>query len=232
MQQQYTCPSLGDRRRSKFKDNPGNLYVSDSEESSEDDDLDDHEEALNSPGGGALSSEVSASDTVIEYAVLKHCNIEHGPGSIRSAQQCVPAAHLRKSNVMLAACIRQPVAKLILLCTSKQQNYCCPFPLHARISHQREAFSLAGSSDAPQPTTSSSSRRHGHRLFNRRRKSETHAQSASMQSAAAVAAADSPVNGANASGSDRKRGIGRGLFVRRQHSPPLDAGTGQHYSIL
>jgi hypothetical protein len=96
-------------------------------------------------------------------------------------------------------------------------------------SQQREAFSLAGSSDAPQPTTS---RRHGHRLFNRRRKSETHAQSASMQSAAAVAAADSPVNGANASGSDRKRGIGRGLFVRRQHSPPLDAGTSQHYSNI
>jgi hypothetical protein len=72
----------------------------------------------------------------------------------------------------------------------------------------------------PQPPTSS--RRHGHRLFNRRRKSETHAQSASMQSAAAVAAADSPVNGG--ASNDRKRGIGRGLFVRRQHSPPFDAG--------
>jgi hypothetical protein len=70
--------------------NPGNLYVSDSEESSEDDELDDHEEAFSSPGGRALSPEVSFSDIVIEYAVLKHCNIEHGPGVYtvhNSAQQ-------------------------------------------------------------------------------------------------------------------------------------------------
>eukprot|EP00953_Heterococcus_sp_UTEX-ZZ885_P013047 7458-Heterococcus_DN1.PRE.2 len=160
--------------RATTTDNPGNLYVSDSEESSEDDDLDDHEEAFSSPGGRALSPEN-----------------------------------------------KLPVLLCTLRCTSEQRTTAVP-TLCMLSSQQREAFSLAGSSDAPQPPASS--RRHGHRLFNRRRKSETHAQSASMQSAAAVAAADTPVNGA--SGSDRKRGIGRGLFVRRQHSPPLDAGGG------
>jgi hypothetical protein len=39
--------------------NPGNLYVSESEESSEDDDVDEIEEAFSSPGGHALSPGVS-----------------------------------------------------------------------------------------------------------------------------------------------------------------------------
>jgi hypothetical protein len=86
-QQPLTTLAPFDFRFLKFSivQNPGNLYVSDSEESSEDDDLDDHEEAFSSPGGRALSPEVSILDIVIEYAVLKHCNIEHGPGATHSA---------------------------------------------------------------------------------------------------------------------------------------------------